>query len=152
MGLKEQIDRDLKDAMRSGDRTRKMALRSLKTAILNAEKAGKQARELTEQEIVSVIMKEVKQRRDSIEEYRRGGREDLVAEEEAEMRVLEAYLPRMMSEEEIRAKASEVIARVGAQGPRDIGKVMKPLMAELKGKADGSLVNKVVRRLLSDEA
>ncbi len=149
MGLKERIDQDLKEAMRSGDKARKMALRSLKTAILNAEKAGKAAHELTDQEILSVIMKEVKQRRDSVEEYRKGGREDLVAEEEAEMRVLEAYLPRMMTEEEIRAKAAEVIAGVGAQGPRDIGKVMKPLMAELRGKADGSLVNKVVRELLS---
>ncbi len=149
MGLKEQIDRDLKEAMRSGDKTRKLALRSLKTAMLNAEKSGEKAHELSDQEIVSIIMKEVKQRRDSIEEYRKGGREDLAADEEAEMKVLGAYLPKMMTEKEIEVKAREVIARVGAQDLHDIGKVMKPLMAELRGKADGAVANKVVRDLLS---
>ncbi len=149
MGLKEKINADLKEAMKSGDKHRVMALRSLKTAIMNAEKAGKVAKELTDQEIVSIVMKEVKQRQDSIEEYRKAGRDDLVAEETAEMEVLKAYLPRLMTREEIEARAIQVIEEVGATGPRDMGKVMKPLMAELRGKADGSLVSQVVKELLS---
>jgi uncharacterized protein YqeY len=149
MSLKDRINADLKDAMKSGDKARVLALRSLKTAILNAEKSGKVAKELSDQEIVIVIMKEVKQRQDSIEEYKKAGREDLVAEESAEMEVLKAYLPRLMTREEIEARASEIIAEVGATGPRDMGKVMKPLMAELRGKADGSLVSQVVKELLS---
>ncbi len=151
MGLKEKIDADLKEAMKKGDKARVLALRSLKTAIMKAEKSGKVARELSDQEIVGVVMKEVKQRQDSIREYEKARREDLVGEERAEMEVLQAYLPRLMTREEIEARASEVIAELGAAGPRDMGKVMKRLMAELKGKADGSLVSQVVKELLNKQ-
>ena len=151
MGLKERIDADLKEAMKKGDKARVLALRSLKTAIMKTEKSGKVARELSDQEIVGVVMKEVKQRQDSIREYEKARREDLVGEERAEMEVLQAYLPRLMTREEIEARASEVIAELGAAGPRDMGKVMKRLMAELKGKADGSLVSQVVKELLNKQ-
>ncbi len=104
---------------------------------------------LDEGEALSVIQKLVKQRQDSIAEAQRAGRQDVVAAEQAELAILEAYLPRQMSREEIEAAARAVIARVGASGPRDMGKVMGPLMAELQGRADGKLVSEVVRSLLA---
>ncbi len=104
---------------------------------------------LDEGEALSVIQKLVKQRQDSIAEAQRAGRQDVVAAEQAELAILEAYLPRQMSREEIEAAARAIIARVGASGPRDMGKVMGPLMAELQGRADGKLVSEVVRSLLA---
>lgn len=104
---------------------------------------------LDEGEALSVIQKLVKQRQDAIAEAQRAGRQDVVAAEQAELAILEAYLPRQMSREEIEAAARAVIARVGASGPRDMGKVMGPLMAELQGRADGKLVSEVVRSLLA---
>jgi len=151
MGLKEQIAADLKDAMRVGDDARKRALRTLIASITQAEKAGKEARTLSDEEILGVIAKEAKKREEAIEAYGRGGRADLVAAERAELEVLRAYMPRQLTREEIEARAREIIAQVGATGPRDMGKVMGPLMAELRGRADGRLVNQVVRELLSQQ-
>ncbi len=147
MSLLDTLNQDLKTAMKRGDDAAKRALRGVKAAITRAEKE-KGNRPLTDDEILAVLRKQAKQRQDSITAYRQAGREDLVAEEEAELKVIEAYLPQLMSEEEIRAVAQQVIAQVGATGPRDMGKVMKPLMAQLKGKADGRLVNQIVRELL----
>ncbi len=147
MSLLDTLNQDLKTAMKRGDDAAKRALRGVKAAITRAEKE-KGNRPLTDDEILAVLRKQAKQRQDSIAAYRQAGREDLVAEEEAELKVIEAYLPQLMSEEEIRAVAQQVIAQVGATGPRDMGKVMKPLMAQLKGKADGRLVNQIVRELL----
>lgn len=149
MSLKQRIESDLKTALRSGDEARKRALRTLLTAISQAERAGETLRELSDEEIVQIIAKEVKKREEAIALYRQGGREDLVAAEQAELDVLRAYLPRQLTREEIEARAREVIAEVGATGPKDLGKVMRVLMAEMRGRADGRVVNEVVRTLLS---
>ena len=149
MDLQQQLLGDLKDAMRRGDQRRKLAIRAVRAAILNAE--VERRRSVTEDEILALIAKEVKQRRDSIAHFRKGGREDLVAQEQAEIDVLEEYLPRQLSPEEIRAEARNVIAEVGATSPRDMGRVMKELMAAVRGRADGRQVSQIVRELL-DEA
>lgn len=147
MSLKQQIASDLKDALKAGDERRKTALRLLMAAAHNAEiEAG---RELDEGGLLGVISKQVKQRRESIEEFRRGNREDLVAREEAELAVLLGYLPEQMSREEIVEAARRVIAEVGAQGPGDKGKVMPVLIGQLRGRADGREINQVVTELLA---
>ncbi len=148
MSLLDTINADLKKAMKSGDEAAKRALRGVKAAITRAEK-DKGNRALTDEEIIAVLRKQAKQRQDSIEAYSKAGRDDLVAEEAAELAVIESYLPQLMSEEEIREIAEKVIAELGATSPRDMGKVMGTLMPQLKGKADGRLVNQVVRDLLA---
>ena len=147
MGLIDQINNDLKEAMKSGDRFRTQTLRSLKSAIKYAEiEAGN---ELDDQSLLAVIAKEAKQRRDSIAEFEKGGRDDLVESESAELAILESYLPEQMSEDEIRTKAQTVIDELGIADMKGMGQVMKKLMAELKGQADGKVVNQIVRELLS---
>jgi uncharacterized protein YqeY len=149
MTLEERLNNDLKDAMRSGDETRKLAIRGVKTAITQAKVAGTAMRELTEPEVLAVVAKQVKQRRDSIEEFTKGNRPDLVAKEQAEIYVLEAYLPKQLGEGEIRERAKAVIAELDVTNVKGIGQVMKRLTAELKGVADGGTINRVVRELLS---
>lgn len=154
MGLRDQLMEDLKDAMRQQDELRKRAIRSVLAAITikQAEAeldADGQRASLGDADIVAVIAKQANQRRESILEYERAGRQDLVADEQAELVVLEAYLPQQLTRDEIESQARQVIATVGAAGPQDIGKVMKPLMVELRGHADGKLVNQVVRELLA---
>jgi uncharacterized protein YqeY len=152
MGLKEQLSNDLKKAMRQQDETRKRVIRSVIAAMKQAEteldSSGERVR-LQDDDILALVAKQAKQRRESIVEYQRGGREDLVAEEEAELAILEAYLPRQLTPEEIEAKARQVIAETGASGLGDLGKVMRPLMASFKGRADGKMVNQIVRELLA---
>jgi uncharacterized protein len=147
MSLKEQIDADLKQSLRAGDETRKSTLRLLLAAIHNIE--IEKGALLDDSGVLGVISKQVKQRHDSIEEYRRGNRQDLVEREEAEAVILQAYLPPAVSREDIEEAARKIIAEVGAQGPRDMGKVMGPLNAQLRGRADGSEISAVVRELLS---
>lgn len=149
MTLEERLSSDLKDAMRSGDETRKLAIRAVKAAITQAKVAGTVARELTEQEVLGIIAKQVKQRRESIEEFTKGRRFDLVAQEQAEIEVLETYLPKQLSEDEIRERARAVIAELGVSDMKGLGPVMKRLSADLKGIADGGTINRVVRDLLS---
>ncbi len=150
MTLLDTINQDLKTAMKSGDEVGKRTLRGLKAAITRAEKANNN-QPLTEEQTLAVLQKQAKQRRDSIAAYQQAGREDLVAEEQAELAVIERYLPQQMSEEAIREVAQAVIDEVGATGPRDMGKVMGKLMPQLRGKADGRLVNQVVRQLLAGQ-
>jgi uncharacterized protein YqeY len=152
MSLRERLTDDLKDALRQRDERRKSAIRLVISAIKQAETeldADGQRVSLDEDGILALIAKQVRQREESIVEFRKGGRQDLVDEEEAEMAILQTYLPRQWAREEIEAEARRVIAEVGASGPRDIGKVMKPLMTSLRGRADGKVVNKVVRELLA---
>ena len=148
MSLKERIEQDLKEAIRSGDEARKVALRTLLTTISREERAGKALRELSDEEIIQIISREARKREEAIELYARGNREDLAASERAELEILRAYLPRQLTPEEIEARAREVIAEVGATGPRDMGKVMRVLMAEMRGRADGKTVNRIVSDLL----
>jgi uncharacterized protein YqeY len=151
MGLREQLTDDLKQAMRQQDVTRKRTIRSVIAAIKQAETALDSSGErvsLSENDILALIAKQAKQRQESIAEYQKGDREDLAAEEQAELTILQAYLPQQLGPEEIEAEAKQVIAEVGATGPADLGKVMKPLMARLRGRADGKLANQIVRELL----
>lgn len=152
MGLREQLQNDLKDAMRQQDNTRKQALRSVIAAIKKAETeldSSGQRVSLDDDDILAVIAKLAKQRQESITEFQRGGRDDLVAEEQADLAILQTYLPQQMGRDEIEAEARKVIDEVGASGLQDIGKVMKPLMARLRGRADGKLANQIVRELLA---
>ena len=148
MSLKDKISDDLKQALRESDDVRKRTLRLLLAAVHNAEieKGGP----LDDSGVLAVIAKQAKQRRESAEEFRKGGRQDLVEREEAEEAVLQAYLPAAMSREEIATAARKVIAEVGAQGPRDVGKVMPVLVKQLAGRAEGSEISAVVRELLAE--
>ena len=145
--LKQKITEDLKQAMKSGDTVKRSILRMLLSSMNNAEIA-KQA-VLDESDILGVIAKEVKQHHESIESFKQGNRQDLVSKEEAELAILQGYLPQQLTHEEIVAAAREVITAVGAGGPGDKGRVMKELMPRLKGRADGKEINEVVTELLS---
>ena len=149
MTLEERLDADLKDAMRSGDDVRKLAIRSVKTAVTEAKVAGTEQRVLGDEDVLRILQKQVKQRRDSVAEFTKGGRPDLVAKEQAEIAVLEKYLPEQMSEAEIRVRAQAVIAELGVTDQKGMGLVMKRLTADLRGQADGSVVSRVVRELLA---
>ena len=145
--LKQKLTVDLRQAMRSGDKTRRSAIRLLMAAISNAEIARQTT--LEDADILGIIAKEVRQRHESIEAFKQGNRQDLVAQEEAELAVLQEYLPQQMTREEIVEAARRVIAELGAEGPGDKGKVMPKLIAQLKGRADGREINAVVSELLS---
>jgi uncharacterized protein YqeY len=153
MSLKERIGEEMKTAMKSGDKDRLGVLRMLRARVLEAEVAAreKQGRdhEATDEEVVAVISSYAKQRRDSIEAYRGGGREDLAAREEAELKIVQEYLPAPLTHEEIRAIVAGSIAEAGAKSAKDMGAVMKLVMPRLKGSADGKQVQEIVRSLLS---
>lgn len=145
--LKQKLTDDLKRAMKGGDRVRSSVIRLTMAAIKNTEIA-RQA-DLSDADILGIIAKQIKQRQESIAFFKQGNRPDLVAQEEAEMAVLNDYLPQQMSREEIIAAAHRVIAEVGAAGLGDKGRVMPKLIAQLKGRADGREINEVVTELLS---
>lgn len=145
--LKEKLSVDLKQAMRGGDKARRSAIRLILAAVHNAEIARQSS--LTDGDVLGVIAKEARQREESIQAFKQGNRQDLAAQEEAELAVLQEYLPEQMTRDEIIAEARKVIEEVGAQGPKDKGKVMPKLIAELKGRADGRQINEVVTELLS---
>lgn len=146
MGLKEQLRNDMADAMRSGDTEKRDTLRMLTAAVKQVE--VDQQTTLDDAGVLAVLTKQAKQRRESIADYQQAGRDDLVAEEQKELAIIEVYLPKMMSRDEIRALAEPLIAELGATSPKDMGKVMGRLMPQVKGKADGRDVNEVVRSLL----
>ena len=146
-GLKERLNGDLKQAMRDGDKVRRSVIRLVFAAIKNAEIARQAA--LEDNDILGVIAKEARQRQESIEAFKQGNRHDLVAQEEAELTILQEYLPRQMTRDEVITEARRVIEEVGAIGPGDKGKVMPKLIAQLKGRADGREINAVVTELLS---
>jgi len=145
--LKQKLTNDLKQAMRAGDKVRRSVIRLVMAAIKNAE-ISKQAT-LDDSDILGIIAKEVRQHQESIEAFKQGNRDDLVAQEEAELAVLKEYLPRQMTRDEIITEARQVIEEMGAQGLGDKGKVMPRLIAQLKGKADGREINAVVTELLT---
>jgi uncharacterized protein len=145
--LKPVLQAALKDAMRNKDAERRNLIRNLNSAIKQVE--VDESKELSAEDVVAVLQKEAKRRRESISEYEQAGRDDLVEVEQYELGVIKEFLPRQLSEDEITAIVQEVIAQVGAESPKDMGKVMGPVMARVKGVADGKLVNKVVKEQLS---
>jgi len=148
MSLQEQISAALKDAMRARDEAKMATLRLVLTAI---KKREKEARSLLEdQEVISVITSQIKQRRESIEQYRKAGREDLAQTEENELQILQGYMPEQVPEEEISNTLDEIIAELGAVSMKDMGKVMKAAMARLAGKAEGGAINAMAKAKLSD--
>lgn len=149
-GVRDQLRSDLRDAMRAKDAPRRNTIRMVEAAIKNAE-IDKRGKELAESDILAILQRQVKQRRESIEQFEKGGRDDLADKERVEIAIIEQYLPTQLSRDEVEARARAVIEQVGASGPGDRGKVMGLLMRELRGEADGSLVNTVVGALL-DEA
>ena len=145
--LKQKLTDDLKQAMKAGDTLKRSVLRLVLAAVKNAEIAKQKA--LEDGDVLGIIAKEIRQRKESIEAFKSGNRPDLAANEEAEMAILETYMPAQMSRDEIVAEARQVIEEVGAGGISDKGKVMPKLIAKLKGKADGREINEVVTELLS---
>ena len=146
MGLRDQIDVDIKSAMKSGAKDKVSALRMLSAALKN--KQIEKRAPLVDGEIVDTVRSLIKQRRDSIEQFAKGGRQDLVDKEAAEVAVLEVYLPQQMAREEIEKIVREVIAQTGAQGAKDMGKIMKALVPLLAGRADNKLVSELVKSSL----
>jgi len=147
MALKDRLDEDLKAAMREKDQLQLATIRGLKSAIKYRE--IELMKPLDDAGVLAVISTEIKRRRDSIEQYRAGNRADLADKEEAELRILQAYLPQQLGEDELRAKVDEAIAKVGAQGPKDMGAVMKALLPEVQGRAEGKAVSDMVKARLS---
>ncbi|MDJ0717747.1 MAG: GatB/YqeY domain-containing protein [Prochloraceae cyanobacterium] len=152
MSLKERISEDIKSAMKAKDKIRLETVRSIKKAVLEKEvdlrPSGKE--NLTEEQEIELLARLAKQRRESIEQYQQGGREDLAQKEAAELVIIETYLPKQLSEEEINTIIDKIISSVGATSPKDLGKVMGVAMKELKGKADGKKIQALVKSKLAD--
>jgi uncharacterized protein len=148
--LNERLSEDQKAALRAGEKDRLRTIRSLRAALTDREielrKGGAAA--LSEADELQVLQKQAKQRRDSIEQFREAGRTDLAEREEAELEVIESYLPAQLSDDALRAIIEQVIAETGASSTADLGRVMGPVMAQTKGQADGRRVNMIVRELL----
>lgn len=148
----ERLQEDLKDAMRGKEKVRLRTIRSLRAALLEKEielrTEGEAA--LTDEVALSVVQKQAKKRRDSIEQYQAASRADLAAQEQAELEILEAYLPAQASDEELKAVIQDIIASTGASSMADMGKVMGPAMGRLRGQADGRRISEIARELLSE--
>lgn len=150
MSLKDRLTEDLKVSLKEGNSTKVSVIRLLKSSIKNREIEKRSP--LTEDEIMEVVVSGIKQRRESIEQFKKGGREDLVNKETSEMDVLQAYLPQQLSEEDLMNEIRTVIREVGAVSPQDMGKVMKTLMHRVKGRADGAKVSSLVKELMEARA
>ncbi|MEQ8524259.1 GatB/YqeY domain-containing protein [Gracilimonas sp.] len=150
MTIQEQIISDIKEAMKAREQDKLRVLRSLKAKLMEKEISERKDGEakLTDEQAVEVLMKAAKQRKESIEQFEEGGREDLAENEKEELDIIETYLPEMMDEDEVRKVVKEKIEAIGASGMQDMGKVMGPLMGQLKGKADGSMVSQIVKEEL----
>ncbi|NLM04432.1 MAG: GatB/YqeY domain-containing protein [Clostridiales bacterium] len=146
MSLKEQLNNDFKQAMKNRDQLRKNVITLIRSEIKQIE-VDKRI-ELDDQGIVEILSRQLKQRRDSIEEFKKGNRQDLADQAEEEAKILLEYLPEQLSEEEITSIVKETIDEIGAQSMKDMGKVMANIMPKLKGKADGKLVNEIVKKQL----
>ncbi len=147
MSLKEKLQQDLAEAMKAKDDRRVQIIRLLRDAIRKQE--IDQRKELLDEDIIGVLQRAAKQHQDSINAYRAGNRIDLVEQEEAELAIIQSYLPQPLTEDELIAIIDETIRTVGATGPKDIGKVMGPLMTRVKGRADGAKVQAIVRAKLA---
>ncbi len=148
MSLKQRLQDDLKHAMREKDDLRKRTIRMALAEIKNKEIDARG--ELSDADVAAVLQKEAKRRRETLDELAQVDRPDLVASEQAELEVLVEYLPKQLSRDDIAGLARQVIAELNAEGPQQMGQVMRRLMSQLKGQADGKLVNQIVRELLSN--
>ena len=149
MGLKERLQGDLTEAIRSRDELRSGTIRMVLTAITNEEVSGKEARTLSEDEIITVLSREAKKRREAAEEFAKGNRPEKAAEEKAEGEVIAKYLPAQLSEDDVKKLIAAAIASTGAAGPADMGKVMGAIKGKIAGKADGSVVSSLVKAALN---
>jgi uncharacterized protein YqeY len=148
LALKKQLLADLKSAMKAKDKVRKSTITLIRAAILQEEK-DKQIENLEDSDIEAIISKQYKQRKDSLKEFEKAGREDLVDQTKAEMAIIKDYLPKQLTNEEIESIVEGTIQETGAESMKDMGKVMKSVMPKVKGKADGKVVNQIVREKLS---
>ena len=149
MSLKQRIETDIKQAMRAKEQDKLRALRSIKSQILLAETEKGSVGELSEETEMRLLTRAAKQRRESLEVFEQQGREDLAAKEQAELDVINQYLPQPLSEEELRAEIEKVINKTGASGMSDMGKVMGQATGQLAGRADGKAISAVVKQMLS---
>ena len=147
MSLKEKLAEDLKSSMKNKDTVRKNTVQLVRTAILQIEKDKKVT--LEDEDIIEVIAKQLKQRKDSLPEYEKSGREDLISELKREMEVLMEYLPQQLSEDQLRPIVEEAVKSTGAASMKDMGKVMAAVMPQVKGRADGRAINAIAKALLS---
>jgi uncharacterized protein YqeY len=150
MGIKETLKTDLTEAIRSSDKVVSGTIRMVLTAITNEEVSGKEARVLTDDEIITVLSREGKKRREAAEEFAKAGRADKAAEEKAEGEVSAKYLPAQLSEDDIKNLIAAAVASTGAVGPGDMGKVMGAIKPQIAGKADGALVSSLVKAALNN--
>jgi uncharacterized protein YqeY len=148
MSIPEKIDQDIKEALRGGKKDLLTVLRGLKSDLKYKEISAREA--ISDEVAVEVLAGAAKKRRESIEQFRKGERDDLVRKEEFELGVITGYLPEQLTEEKLRELARAAIDEVGAESPRQIGQVMKVLMPQVKGRADGKLVNKLITELLAN--
>ncbi|MDJ0575874.1 MAG: GatB/YqeY domain-containing protein [Xenococcaceae cyanobacterium MO_234.B1] len=150
MGLKEQIAEDIKSAMKARDKIRLETVRSIKKAILEKEVAlrPKGQDSLTAEQEIELLAQQAKQRRDSIDQYQKAGREDLAEKEQQELAIIETYLPKQLDDAELEQILAQIIKDVGASSPKDLGKVMGTAMKQLKGKADGKKIQEIVKSKL----
>ena len=150
MGLKETLKSDLTEAIRSSDKVVSSTIRMVLTAITNEEVSGKEARVLSDEEIITVLSREAKKRREAAEEFAKAGRTDRAADEKAEGEVIAKYLPAQLSEDDIKELIADAVASTGAAGPADMGKVMGVIKPKIAGKADGALVSSLVKAALAN--
>ena len=148
MSIKEQLTADMKEAMKNHEKDRLSVIRLVRGAIRQAEIDGGH-KELNDDEVIGVISKEVKMRKDSIDEFKKGNRDDLVAKTQAEIDVLMPYLPAQLSEDEVRALVKEAVEKTGAKTPKDMGKVMGMASKKMAGRADGRAISTIVKKLLA---
>ncbi|WKY46847.1 GatB/YqeY domain-containing protein [Eubacteriaceae bacterium ES3] len=147
MALKDQLQADLKTAMKEKDKVRKSTVTMIRAAILQVEKDQKT--ELTEEQVIEIIAKQLKQRRDGLAEFEKAQRDDLIQQAQAEIAIIESYLPTQLTLDEIKVIVDETIQETGARDIKDMGKVMGALMPKVKGRADGKLVNQAVKEKLA---
>lgn len=147
MTFEQKINEDLKESMKSGDKLRLETLRSLRASIIEFSKSGT-GKDMSEEDSQKILLNASKKRKDAIEMYKQAGRQDLLEKEESELAIIAAYLPEQLSESEVVDALKSIIQQVGAEGPKDMGKVMGLAMKELRGKADGTLVQQCLKQLL----
>lgn len=148
MTLAERITTDLKEAMKAGDKLRLETLRMIRASVLEFEKSGA-GRPMTEDEEIAILNQASKKRRDAIEQFEKAGRTEMAEKERAELAIIAQYLPAQLSDDEIRAELATIIATMGASSPADLGKVMGMAVKGLKGRADGSTIQRLARELLT---